>query len=46
MLGSGFASERREAARAIRTIGYEPGLEAVRSLRRDIDPLVRAAAAE
>jgi thiol-disulfide isomerase/thioredoxin len=44
MTRSGFAGERREAALAIRAIKYEAGAEALRALRRDLDPLVRALA--
>src|SRR5439155_1472002 len=46
LLKSGFATQRREAARAIGALGHAEGAAALRALAREMDPLVRAAAQE
>lgn len=46
MTKRGFAGERREAALAIGDLHYAAGADALRALVKDIDPLVRKAAAK
>ena len=45
-LAHGFAPVRREAARALAKLGSSAAIPALQALATDIDPLVRAAAAE